>query len=188
MIYEAGKNFSSKQYKPEQIEQGDYEECEFLGIDFSNHNLADFKFSNCDFIECDLSNVKLNQTAFRDVNFKNCKMMGLNFEDAHSFNISFRFEDCILDHSSFYQLDIRKTIFKNCSLKEVDFTETNLSSSFFDNSNLINAVFDRTILDHANFKNAVNFSIDPNKNQLKKTKFAKDNLAGLLNQLQIIID
>lgn len=188
MIYENGKSFSSKDCKPEQIEKGDYEECEFIGLDFSNQNWSDYKLSNCDFVECDLSNVKLHQTAFRDVNFKNCKMIGLNFEDAHSFNISFKFEDCVLDHSSFYQLDIRKTIFTNCSLKEVDFTETNLSNSFFNNSNLIDAVFDRTILDNANLKNALHFSIDPNKNQLKKTKFSKDNLSGLLNQLSIIID
>ncbi|MNY34865.1 Pentapeptide repeats (8 copies) [compost metagenome] len=94
----------------------------------------------------------------------------------------------MLNHSSFYQLDIRKTVFKNCRLQEVDFTEANLSNSFFDDSNLTNAVFDRTILDQANLKNAINYSINPNKNQLKKTKFAKDNLAGLLDQLQIIID
>ena len=172
----------------EKLEKADYENCVFTEINLSGQDLSDYKFSDCDFRDCDLSNAKINHTAFRDVTFKNCKLIGLNFEDAHSFNISFKFEDCIMDHSSFYQLDIRKTIFKNCSLKEADFTETNLSNSFFDNSVLTSAVFDRTILDNANLKNAINFSIDPNKNQLKKTKFAKDNLAGLLDRLQIIIE
>ena len=73
-------------------------------------------------------------------------------------------------------------------MKEADFTEANLSNSFFDHSNLTDAVFDRTILDNANLKNAINFSIDPTKNQLKKTKFAKDNLAGLLDRLNIMIE
>ena len=73
-------------------------------------------------------------------------------------------------------------------MKATDFTEANLSNSFFDQSNLADAVFDRTILDNANLKKAINFSINPAKNQLKKTKFAKDNLVGLLDTLQIIID
>lgn len=93
-----------------------------------------------------------------------------------------------MNHSSFYQLDIRKTVFKNCILNEADFTEANLSNSVFTDSNLSNAVFDRTILDNSDFRNAIDFSIDPNQNQLKKTKFSQDNLSGLLDRLNIIIE
>ncbi len=188
MIYETGKQFSSKDNKREEIQQGDYEDCGFSGLYFSGFDLSGYKFSNCDFRDCDFSNAKIHRTVFREVIFKNCKLMGVNFENAHSFNISFSFEECVLDHSSFYQLDIRKTIFKNCSLKDADFSETNLLYSLFDHSDLAGAIFDQTILDNANFITAVNFSIEPNKNHLKKTKFAKDNLSGLLNSFNIIIE
>jgi Uncharacterized low-complexity proteins len=170
------------------IPKADYDNCVFKECNFANQDLSDYKFSDCDFKDCDFSNVKINQTAFRDVVFKNCKLIGINFEDAHQFNISFRFENCLMNHSSFYQLDIRKTMFKNCSLNEADFTETNLSSSVFTDSDLTNAIFDRTILDNSDFRDAINFSIDPNQNQLKKTKFSKDNLSGLLDGLNIIIE
>ena len=115
-------------------------------------------------------------------------MIGVNFEDCNQFNISFRFNDCILDHSSFYQLDVRKTVFKNCTMREVDFTESNLSNSVFDHSDLLNAVFERSVLDGTDFRNAEHFSINPNQNQLKKTRFSKDNLMGLLDQLNIVIE
>lgn len=114
-------------------------------------------------------------------------MIGIAFEDANQFNISFRFDHCVLNHASFYELDIRKTVFKDCELREADFTESNLASSVFDHSDLSGAIFDRSILDQADFRTARDFSINPNQNQLKKTKFAKDNLSGLLDQLNIVI-
>ena len=186
MIYFSEQSYTKNDVK--KLEIADYDDCSFTGCSFADQNLSDFKFSGCDFTDCDFSNAKISQTAFRDVAFNNCKMIGLNFDEAHSFNISFRFDTCVLDHSSFYQLDIRKTVFKNCSLREVDFTEANLVSAVFDHSDLTDAVFDRTVLDSADLRNAVHFSIDPAKNQLKKTKFAKDNLSGLLDKLNIIIE
>lgn len=188
MIYEAGKKISFKDYNADQIEKGEYEECEFLGINFSGHDLSDYRFSGCDFKDCDFSNAKILRTALREIVFKNCKLIGINFEDAHPFNLSFRFEDCILNHSSFYKLDIRKTVFKNCSLNEADFTETDLSNSVFQGCDLTSAVFDRTILESSDFRNASNFSINPNHNQLKKAKFSRNNLSGLLSGFQITIE
>ena len=80
----------------EKLEKADYENCIFTECNFANQDLSNFKFSDCDFKDCDFSNAKINQTAFRDVVFKNCKMIWLSFDDAHSFNISFKFEDCLL--------------------------------------------------------------------------------------------
>ena len=183
--------FSEQKFtKPDtsKVIKADYDNCVFTDCNFADQDLSGYKFSDCDFRDCDLSNVKISQTAFLDVVFRNCKLIGINFEDAHQFNTSFRFEDCLMDHSSFYQLDIRKTIFKTCSLKEADFTETNLSNSVFTDTDLTNAVFDRTILESTDFRTAENFSINPNQNQLKKTKFAKDNIYGLLKDLNIVIE
>jgi hypothetical protein len=46
------------------------------------------------------------KTAFRDIKFKGCKMLGLNFEDCNEFGLSFNFENCSLNHSSFYKIKV----------------------------------------------------------------------------------
>ena len=45
----------------------------------------------------------------------------------------------------------------------------------------------RTNLTEADFRTAQNFSIDPLENQLKKAKFSRENLEGLLEKLQLKI-
>ena len=181
--------FSEQKFgKPDKISKGDYSNCEFLQCDFANTDLSNYRFSDCEFKDCDFSNAKIPDVVFGDVIFQNCKMIGLNFEEINQFNISFRFQNCILNHSSFYGTDIRKTIFNSCSLIETDFTESNLSHSAFTNSNLTDAVFERTNLEYSDLSSAINFSIDPNQNQLRKARFSRDSLSGLLYQLNIIID
>lgn len=187
MKYIQGSAFSAKDTKPTELILGEYEDCDFSGLDFSEFDFSDYKFSNCNFNDCDLSNVKISGTALRTVTFYNCKMIGLSFDDVNAFNLSLQFEKCILDHSSFYQVDVRKTLFRDCTLRETDFTLCNLASAVFTDSDLLNAVFSRTNLEAADLRTARNFSINPNKNTLKKAKFSKDNLEGLLYQVLIII-
>jgi uncharacterized protein YjbI with pentapeptide repeats len=97
------------------------------------------------------------------------------------------FADCLLDHSSFYQLKIKKMPLLRCSLKEVDFTEADLSEVNFADCNLMDALFDRTILEKANFTTAQYYRIDPNTNNIKKAKFSLDGLPGLLTSYNIEI-
>jgi uncharacterized protein YjbI with pentapeptide repeats len=111
------------------ISAGTYENCTFLNCDFSNGNLYDFKFEDCEFFECNFSLAHLAGTAFRNVHFKDCKMLGLHFDDCAAFGLAFSFENCTLNHSSFYKLKIKQTKFLNCSLVAVDFTETDLTQS-----------------------------------------------------------
>jgi len=97
------------------------------------------------------------------------------------------FTDSWLDYSSFYQVNAQRTNFKNCSLIEVDFSESNLKSVTFDNSNLSNAVFKATNLEATDFRTAISFSIDPSKNQVTNAKFSKNNLDGLLRKYKLDI-
>ena len=97
------------------------------------------------------------------------------------------FDSCIMNLTSFYQLNFKQKTFKNCSLNEVDFTESDLSKSVFENCDLKHAIFDRTILINTNFKTAQNFSIDVENNKLKGALFSKNNLSGLLTKYQLKI-
>lgn len=114
-------------------------------------------------------------------------MLGLRFDECSSFIITMNFENCTLNFSSFFKLKLKKIIFKNCSLQEVDFVETNLTAASFENSNLLRAVFANSILEQADFRTAYNFSIDPENNKMTKAKFSAQALAGLLDKYNLDI-
>jgi fluoroquinolone resistance protein len=73
-------------------------------------------------------------------------------------------------------------------LEETDFAEADLTGSVFDHCNLSHATFDRTVLEKTDFRTSYNFSIDPEKNRIKKAKFSTMGLSGLLEKYDIEID
>ncbi len=85
-------------------------------------------------------------------------------------------------------MKIRKTLFKDCSVKEVDFSETDLADSSFINCDLTRSFFQHSILEKADFRSALNYSIDPELNRIKKARFAVSGVAGLLDKYQIIVE
>ncbi len=114
-------------------------------------------------------------------------MQGLHFEACNPFLLEYHFNQCVLNLSSFYQTKSKKTSFQNCILHEVDFTEADFSEANFDACDLAGALFDRTVLEKADFRSAINYSISPALNRLKKAKFSQDGLAGLLSDIGIEI-
>jgi uncharacterized protein YjbI with pentapeptide repeats len=115
-------------------------------------------------------------------------MLGLHFEDCNELGVSFSFENCTLDHSSFYRVKLLKTVFRGSRLSGVDFSECDLTGSSFPDCDLGGAVFDFTNLEKADFSTAFNYTIDPDRNKLKKTRFAAGGLPGLLTKYDIIIE
>ncbi|MFN8145168.1 MAG: pentapeptide repeat-containing protein [Bacteroidia bacterium] len=170
------------------LTKGEYENCIFNSCNFADSDLSEFKFTDCIFNGCNLSLAKLNKTAFRDVKFKDCKMLGLRFDTCNEFGLSFWFDGCQLNHSSFYKTKTKKTVFKNSQLQETDFAEADLTSSVFDNCNLTQAVFDHTTLEKADFRTSYNYSIDPETNRIKKAKFSILGISGLLDKYDIDIE
>ncbi|MEM4663148.1 MAG: pentapeptide repeat-containing protein, partial [Candidatus Diapherotrites archaeon] len=110
------------------------------------------------------------------------------FDTCNEFGLSFSFEGCQLNHSSFYKTKIKKTIFKDSELLETDFTEADLTNAVFDKCNLTQAIFDHTILEKADFRTSYNYTIDPEINRIKKAKFSITGLAGLLYKYEIVIE
>ncbi len=166
---------------------GEYEDCIFTNCNFSDQDFKSFVFCDCEFKNCNLSNVKLNDTAFRDVKFSNCKLMGNQFAECNTFSLSFTFDGCILDFSSFYKLKIKKTIFKNCRLLQTDFAEADLSNSKFIDCDLSGSVFENTNLTKSDLSTSFNLSIDPESNSIKNAVFSKQNILGLLVKYNIKI-
>lgn len=170
------------------LEAGEYELCDFVQCDFSNLDFSEYKFVECTFRECNLSLLKLEKTAVRNCQFYQCKMLGLRFDACNPFGLSFRFENCQLNHSSFFNVVVKKTYFKQCQLQEVDFTDADLSGAIFEECNLSLAHFERTNLEKADLRTARDFIIDPEQNRLKKAKFSMQGLPGLLSKYGLEIE
>jgi len=182
------RTFKGNDYTQNRLPQGEYENCIFEGCDFSDGYLDNQNFMECEFIDCNLSNVNLNHTIFKEVSFSHCKMVGLKFEDCNDFLMDFDFHHCTINLSSFYGLTLKKQQFKSCELIQVDFTETELPESTFDGCDLNGAIFERTNLEKADLRTAINYGIDPEKNQLTKAKFTKDGVIGLLQKYNIVVE
>ena len=185
--YIEDKNFENVDFSQQKIAVGDYDNCVFTNCNFSDTILSKFSFSDCSFVDCNLCMVKLTGTTLRDIKFKGCKLLGLHFEDCSDFLFSVSFENCNLNLSSFYKRKLKKTIFINTSLHEVDFAEADLSIVNFDNCDLLGATFIHTNLEKADFRNAYNYDIDPELNTIKKAKFSLEGVAGLLIKYNIEI-
>jgi fluoroquinolone resistance protein len=180
--------FDKMDYTATAFPKGEYDGCTFMNCDFSGADISGSVFSRCEFSGCNLSLAKTTKTAFQDVQFKNCKMLGLQLSGCNEFGLLFSFEGCILDHSSFYRLKIKKTAFRNCKLEEVDFTEADLSAAVMEHCDLTGATFDHTVLEKADLRTAYHYSIDPAINRIKKARFSLSGIAGLLDKYDIEIE
>ena len=170
------------------LAKGEYEKCKFDNCNFSDYDLREFKFIDCYFINCNLSLAKMNKTVLHDIKFEGCKIVGLHFEDCNDFILSFSFNECQLNYSTFYKSNIKKTVFKKSTLIQVDFSEADLTDVVFENCNLEQTIFNNTILEKTDFRTAYNFSIDPEINKIRKTRFSSIGLRGLLDKYDIEIE
>ena len=187
-VFTQDQNFDKLNFTLDPLGKGEYENCTFTNCNFEETNLTEFKFVACKFRDCNWSLAQLHGTVLREVKFMDCKMLGLQFETCNDFGLSFSFENCQLNHSTFFQMNIKKTVFKNCQVREIDFSESNLTNVIFDHCDLAQSIFVNTILDKADFRTAYNYSIDPENNRLKKAKFSILGISGLLDKYDIVID
>jgi fluoroquinolone resistance protein len=182
------KTFKNIVYSDKETKDREFEKCTFINCDLSNGIFTSSKFNDCVFTNCNLAMANLNKCQLNNVTFKDCKLIGVNFSNCIDFLFFVKFEGCVLDYCSFIKKKIPKTSFKNTSLKNADFTESDLTKSTFTNSDLLNAVFNRTILKEVNFLTALNYSIDPEINNIRKAKFSLYGVTGLLDKYDIIIE
>jgi fluoroquinolone resistance protein len=185
--YVDDQRFEAVDFRESPLAIGEYDRCTFLNCIFSEADLSDRSFGECTFENCDFSMAKIRNTTFRDAQFVNCKLLGLRFDECNPFLLSFAFDGCILNFSSFFRLKLKKTVFRACKLQEVEFAETDLGQSVFADCDLSGAVFDRTVLEGADLRTAHNFSINPETNKLAKAQFALEGLPGLLGKYKLRI-
>lgn len=162
--------------------------CTFQACELQGTWMAGRTFSECTFRDCDLSNADLDRTALREVSFERCKLMGARFDRCHTFLLSISFAQCILDLASFHGLKLKGTRFAMCRMRETDLSDADLSNASFKECDLGGALFDGTLLEGADLRSAVHYSIDPARNRLRKARFSSEGLYGLLDRTGIIVD
>lgn len=186
--YIKDKVFESQDFTIDVLPDGEYDGCSFSNCNFSSCDISGRVFSDCRFDNSNLSLVVMNRTSLMNVTFSGCKMFGIQLNDCNQLGLALTFDSCQLNHSSFYQMKLKGTKFKNCSLIEVDFTQAELNECGFEHCDLSGATFDRTQLEKADFTTALNYIINPEVNNIKKARFSAEGLAGLLQQYAIVIE
>ncbi|MGF1922755.1 MAG: pentapeptide repeat-containing protein [Bacteroidia bacterium] len=186
-VYYVGKQFERSALPVRGTKETQFEDCTFKNCDLTEFNFTGCDFTNTTFEECNFSMLKLGYIGLDKVDFKGCKMVGADFSNVKDFLFNARFTNCILDYAAFMKKKNRKGFFSSCSLKGADFSETDLTDTQFERCDLTATVFMNTILNGANFATSFNFTIDPERNSLKKAKFSADGLAGLLTKYGIIV-
>ena len=83
---------------------------------------------------------------------------------------------------------MKKTSFIDCSLKDVNFEQADLTLATFINCDMDRAVFIHTNLEKADFSTASNYSFDPEQNKIKGAKFSQHGALGLLTKYGIEIE
>lgn len=187
-VVHQNKTFSGVDYAEKKLRNREFVKCEFVSCDFNKSDLRENDFEDCTFKQCNFSMADIVETGFRNAKFIGCKMLGVDFTRCSKFAFSFSFTDCHLDYSNFFGTKLKKATFKNCTLKDVEFSEADLTASEFLECDLTLARFSNTNLEKTDFRTAVNFSIDPDGNKMKKAKFSVLNLAGLLSKYNLDID
>jgi fluoroquinolone resistance protein len=182
------KTFEKIDFTTTSLPKGEYDGCVFNDCNFYEANLANYTFNECEFKGCDFSLAKIHNVVLNDIRFLNCKLLGLHFDTINDFMLSVYFQNCLLKLSTFYKLKLKKTRFNNCNLQDVDFSDTDLSNSIFENCDLQDSIFSNTNLEKVDFSTSFNYSIDPEKNRIKRAKFSRLGLIGLLGKYNIDVE
>lgn len=185
-IYD-NKCFSSgKLSEKHRVVEAEFSGCVFKNCKFFEVSFFDCTFENCRFENCDLASISIKHTSFQDVLFIDSKLTGIQWNDA-SIPLDVNFRRCLLNYSGFIGVDLRNTEMVECQLKEVDFTEANLTKANCKYSDFSGARFINTDLTHTDLTDATNYSIHPDGNKLRKTKFSLPEALSLLEVYDIII-
>jgi uncharacterized protein YjbI with pentapeptide repeats len=185
--YILDKEFRNFVFDENDIKYKDYENCTFHNCDFRSCLFQTVTFIDCNFQDCNFQDTKINYVSLRGAFFTNCNFTSVNFAMTDQVLYEFNFKDCLLDYAKFYALKLKKMQFTNCSMIAVDFMGSDLTEVLFDNCNLRRAVFIDTIANKADFYTSYDYTIDPEKNKLKKAIFSVDGLKGLLEKYDLVI-
>jgi uncharacterized protein YjbI with pentapeptide repeats len=118
-------------------------------------------------------------------------MTGINWAQAHWTTIALTslifFNYCDISYSNFYELKLTELSLLNCKAQHVDFRGGDLAQSNFTGTDFANSEFMHTKLQAADFREAVNYNINPVENNVTEAKFSFPDVVNLLHSFEIDI-
>jgi len=180
------REFLKLDYPEHEIRDVEFYKCKFTECYFFKTRFIDCEFENCSFEKCDLSLISLTGSRLLDVDFVDTKMLGVDWTLLKK-PYRFSFNKCKLDNSSFFRMELNSLNMTECSAREVDFIEANLTKMVFSYTDLYHSRFSRANLSFTNFSDAVNYNVDPNQCKLKKTIFTMPEAMSLLSSFDVVI-
>ena len=175
----------------DEILRGNYTDCIFVQCSFEAVVLNNCRFSSCIFQECNLNLAQIAKCSFPSTRFEKSKLMGINWTQGDwstsGFGNLVGFFDCVISHSTFIGLELKRIQMKNCIANEVDFRDADLSYVDFGGTDLARSIFGNTNLTKADLSQARNYAIDPSNNILKKAKFSMPEAMALLYSMDIVL-
>ncbi|RZJ71107.1 pentapeptide repeat-containing protein [Flavobacterium sp.] len=174
-------------FETESLLYSDFENCVFNRCDFTACDFTGVAFIDCIFNDCNFASAKINYVGFRGAHFHRCDFPEVNFAMVDPLLFDISFTDCNLDYTKFYTLKLQRTVFTNCSIVASDFMASDLTEAIFDACDLHKTTFVDTVCLKTDFFSSYNYTIDPERNKLKKAIFSKDGLVGLLGKYGITV-
>jgi uncharacterized protein YjbI with pentapeptide repeats len=97
------------------------------------------------------------------------------------------FTDTTFEKKDFREALLEKGEYENCKYAKCILSSTDLSSILFIDCAFMDSDLSLVNLAKTCFRDAVNYSIDPEKNKIKKARFSSAGIAGLLDKYDIDI-
>ena len=185
------QTFDKVHLGPDEIISGKFTDCVFSQCSYETAILNNCRCSNCLFLECNLNLVKLPGSSFPATRFEKSKLMGIDWTQATWSTSGFYslvcFLECVISHSTFIGLELKRIQITNCIANEVDFRDADLSNADFTGTDLAGSIFGNTNLTEADLSQARNYMVDPSNNILKQAKFSMPEAMALLYSMDIVL-
>jgi uncharacterized protein YjbI with pentapeptide repeats len=172
-----------------------FQDVTFSACAFVRCNFSRAVFQNCRFVDCTLENCILRMTevpgtTFARVSFKACDLPGVDWSEANwsgwtTKTGSLHFDDCNLQYSIFFGLELVDLHMTDCNAREANFAEASLVKADFSGTDFSGAIFLRTDLTEASFVNATGYTLSLSDNTTDGTKFSLPEAVRLLHSLDI---
>ena len=184
-------NFIDINFPDRELKNIIFENCGFISCNFSETKFHGCKFIDCELRASNLSNSQFDESSFSEVMFYDSKAIGINWTKLRwpyiKLSSPFQFYKTDISHSSFYSLELKELVIEECKAHDVDFRSADLSGSFFMATDFKNSQFMLTKLYAADLTDAINYFINPNKNDVLKAKFSMPDVINLLHSFDIEI-
>ena len=192
MIFSKETSYEDECFKSVDAKETNLKKSTFNNVSFENCNFTESDwqqadFSGCRFKNCNLSLVKLQGCRLQDIIFEECKMVGVDFYKCDKF-IHIKFIKSILQTCNFTDLKLKGISFRGSKVREVLFYKHQIyQRPTSTDTDLLGTLFHQCNLTKADFRNAKNYAIDIQANNLKKAKFSFPEAINLLKCLDIEI-